>query len=268
MLFLFGFHDARIHDMGSNRHAAFSIVEVVVALLAIGILLAVLLPGLSAARSASYREVCADNQRLLGEAWFAYMTDHNDTLPMILSTPGWQYGGCRFSVATGEHWLDPARPLNQYVSRVASDVEDHRTLFHCPADRGIRGGAASNLASDIGTGDRTAFRAFGTSYRANHWLMSARAAGLMEPEDRPLARSEILSSPARLVLLGDPTWYESYMQTGRTADWHGKPGHCNLLFMDGSVRYRTVNARGMQSPITFEPELFPEDLRDIYGPAR
>ncbi len=248
--------------MPMHRQSAFSLLELLIAMIAIVVLLSVLLPGLSAARDASHRDVCANNQRRIAIGWFGYIEDHNDRLPLVLTTP-WQYGGCRFNVATNEPRLDVDRPLTAYLPMNLADPSQRPSMFFCPADTGIRG-----TSPEVGTSGRTAFRAYGTSYRANHSLLNARTAGL-DSIDRAISRSEILTSPARLVLMGDATWHETWAETGRTADWHGV-GESNLLFMDGSVRYRHVKPRSAGAgPVSFEPQFMPKDIFDFdFAPTR
>ena len=136
-------------------------------------------------------------------------------------------------------------------------------MFFCPADDGIHGDSP-----EIGTAGRTAYRAYGTSYRANHHLLNARTAGV-DSLDRAISRSEIVTSPARLVLMGDANWHETWAETGRHADWHGG-NQSNLLFMDGSVRFRTIKPRSLGAgPISFEPQFMPKDVFEYdFEPTR
>ena len=65
-------------------------------------------------------------------------------------------------------------------------------VFACPADRGI-----TDVYGEVGTGRRTAYQSFGTSFRANALLLDARQAGLAT-ERRGVRQSEITTPPARL----------------------------------------------------------------------
>lgn len=215
----------------------------------VALLLSILVPLLNSARQASYLETCAANQRRIGVAWRSYMDDHNQHFPFLVSQPQWRYGGVRFNVASGNARLDEDRPLNEYIDDGAE------ATFFCPADSGV----VSELA-DVGTGERTAFRSFGSSYRANAMLIDARTTGLSD-EHRPVNRGEIVTPPAQQVVLGDAGWYEAWEQTGRSAHWHdagdahevGCP--CNLLFLDGSVRFRVVQPKSVVGPVVFKPAL-------------
>ena len=105
--------------------------------------------------------------------------------------------------------------------------------------------------SQIGTGDRTAYEAFGTSYRANAALLAPAADG--SRSGRGLHRNEITTAASRLVVTGDPFWYEVLESTGRVAAWHGKPDAGNLLFLDGSVRFVPVEPRPQIGAAVFDP---------------
>lgn len=235
----------RVH----SRRPAFSLIEVVIAIAIIGVLLSILLPSLSAARRGSHRERCAGNQVMLGQAWSAYLEDHDRRFPVLVNQPAWRWGGAQFSVVSDAGHLDLNRPLSPYVA-APSDERSAVSLFECPADSGISAGV-----SEAGTGGRTAFRAFGTSYRANAFLLSGYESADSEP--MPISRDALLAAPASMVLLGDAGWFEQLNDTGRVAHWHGDDGRCNLLFLDGSVRRRAVGAGAEPSAVVFECALRP-----------
>jgi prepilin-type processing-associated H-X9-DG protein len=236
----------------------FTLLEVGVSLAVVVVLLAVLVPALAAARVRSHRATCAANLGECSHAWHMYMEDHGGAFPYVPMQPGWNYAGVRFSSVTGQAFLDTHRPLSAYLvlraeqgldaaaTRSALSIAD---VLRCPADTGITG-----ESSGFGTGERTAFRSFGASYRANGRLLDARQAGLPD-EHRGLRRSELLTVPSRLVLMGDPIWYEIRERTGRDAAWHGDADMGNLLFLDGRVKYMRILPAPNEGPAVFEPRL-------------
>ena len=226
----------------------FSLLELAISLAVAAVFLAILLPALSTARVSTHRARCAGNQRLLGEAWTHCLEDGGGALPMIAVQPGWRYGGVRFSSVDTAPFLDFARPLNRYLPVDRLDVPPVE-IFSCPADRGI-----TDEYGEVGTGRRTAYRSFGTSYRANSLLFDARLAGL-DPVPRGVRLSEITTPASRLGVLGDPAWYEALAKTGRMASWHGKTHAGNILFLDGSVRYMALEPRPKVGPAVVEPVL-------------
>jgi prepilin-type N-terminal cleavage/methylation domain-containing protein len=243
-------HGPRHHPV--NRHPrpqrrGFTLLELSISLVLIAVLLSILLPLLSSARVVSHREQCASNQKRIGQGWQLYLGDHDDQFPFVPIQAGWKYAGVRFS-PSGSLVPDYQRPLNAYLPLKINDSNPDHCVCACPADHGI-----TDNASGAGTGKRTAFRSFGISYRANASLLDSRLAGLELEKDRGLWRSEITASRSRLVLLGDPVWYESAESTGRNAEWHGQANAGNMLFMDLSVRFMPVRPRTMPGPILFDP---------------
>ena len=66
---------------------------------------------------------------------------------------------------------------------------------------------------------------------------------------------EIATVASRLVIMGDPVWYEVSHATGRNASWHGQEAMGNLLFLDGAVKYRETYPPPRVGPAVFEPKL-------------
>ncbi len=226
----------------------FTLIELLIALIVIGILLAVLIPALSSARRASHKQICADNQRQLATVWKLYWEDNDDHFPLVVTQPGWLYGGVRHSSIREQAFLDYDRPLNRYLSP-APPGSSALEIFRCPEDHGI-----TSKDAPVGTAHRTAYRSYGTSYRANSKLLNAQLAGV-SPHPQSLARSQITTAPSRLLLMGDPVWHEVFHDTGWDASWHGKPNEGNFLFLDGSVRYMTMFPHTRVGPIILDPIL-------------
>lgn len=234
----------------------FTVFELVASLAVVIVLMAMLLPALSSARISSHREQCQSNQRQIGVAWLTYLADHEDSFPFVPVQPAWLYAGARFSAIDDTPYPDYERPLTAYLpggQSIGSSLRAAVELLRCPADHGIAGDL-----SDVGTGDRTVFRSFGTSYRANAALLDSRLAniaGAATGSPRGIRRSEITAQSSRLVIMGGPFWYEVRERTGRTANWHRVPGAGNLLFLDGSVRFMTIEPKPKVGPAVFDPVL-------------
>lgn len=224
----------------------FTIFEVLIYLAVVVTLLAVLLPTLNRARMASHRDICANHQRQLAGAWMYHMAEYG-RLPYVPTQPEWRWGGAGFSSVNGSPILDMNRPLNRCMSF------DHHygtgpLVFRCPADHGI-----TDESGRIGTGRRSAFRSFGSSYRANSALLGGDPTIEDHAERRGLPIGDITTPLSRLVLMGDAVWFEAYEQTGRDANWHGEANAGNLLFMDGSVKFQTIRPKTITGPAVFDP---------------
>ncbi|MBT8484506.1 MAG: hypothetical protein KJO43_02935 [Phycisphaerae bacterium] len=234
-------------DSRPHRGEGFTLLELAISLALVVALLAVLLPALATARVTSARDRCADHLHRFGGAWTMYLQDHAGAFPYVPTQPAWHYAGVRFSTVNGEAFPDAQRPLTPYVPEMT--IEDETHVLRCPADRGITG-----ETTGVGTGSRTAFRSYGTSYRASAALMDASIAGLTDAH-RGLRRAEITTVPSRLVLMGDPLWFEIRERTDRDAVWHGDADRANLLFLDGSVKYMQIRPRPRVGPAVFEPRV-------------
>lgn len=223
-----------------------TLLELVVSLAIVVTIFSLLLPALNEARNEANLKSCQSNLRQAGHGWHGYLEDNEQNFPHVPQQPGWRYAGYRFSSIDETPFPDMDRPLSNYLP--LRNGAEGPTVLCCPADAGITG-----PGSGVGTGRRTAFRSYGTSYRANDALLDATWTG--RHEHCGLCRSEILTVPTRLVLMGDPIWYEEREQTGRDADWHPGGSCGNLLFLDGSVKSMTVPARPRIGPAVFEPRL-------------
>jgi prepilin-type processing-associated H-X9-DG protein len=245
-----------------------TLVETAISMVLVSILLAILLPALSSARTQSHRDVCQANQRRIGQAWHSYLRDNRDQFPTVAVQPAWFYGGVRFSVVNENPFPDYGRPLTVYLPTFRDNVT-RDIIWCCPGDHGI-----SDPHVRVGTGTRTAFRSYGNSYRCNSSLVNSKPPVTYDHEenhdsaesnhehDAPLAshaeprgmhRREITTAPSRLVLGGDAVWYEAAESTGRHADWHSVPNAGNLLFLDGSVRFVVIKPKSVVGPVVFDP---------------
>ena len=81
--------------MGQGRHRrglgrtrdGFTLVELLVAVGIIALLIAILLPALSAARESANRIKCAGNLRQMGQFIYLFAKDHKDRIPQGQDTP-------------------------------------------------------------------------------------------------------------------------------------------------------------------------------------
>jgi prepilin-type N-terminal cleavage/methylation domain-containing protein/prepilin-type processing-associated H-X9-DG protein len=230
----------------SRRHAGFSLLEILISMALVSMLLGVLLPLLANARETSQRDRCVDNLRQLGRAVAMYMDDSDGRFPMVPTDSSWRYAGVRFSSVDQRPFPDTQRPLTAYLP--LKDVQqDSDCVLCCPADRNILRADGSRVMRGA-----SVFRTWGTSYRANGVLFRDRNEHSAET---PLAwkRSEIATAPSRLVVAGDPIWFELLEETGYDAAWHGDADRGNLLFLDGAVKYMQIRSKKRSGPAVFEP---------------
>lgn len=214
----------------------FTLVELLVVIAIISSLLAILLPALRKARVITRRVVCQSNLKQITTAWHAYLTENDGDFCQRVDI-NHEFGGWK-----GYGGLGLNRPLNSYVG-LPLDIttENVAKIFRCPSDSG---GVFSYPPRDL------AYNIFGNSYQTNTMLIGPDQIGIPRDSRRRL-HIEInrrlknlnvnkVSKSSLLLLVGDNNWLNEWKyniphSTG--TDWHGKPCHYNLAFLDGHVGF-------------------------------
>lgn len=108
---------------------AFTLVEILVTSLLIGILAAILVAGVQRARHAGQEATCVSNMRQLAQGVLLYAQDHGGRLPPLRD--GY---GAEDRARTWMLYICPYVGMEPYVG---SSYERHmqRTIFWCPSDR-------------------------------------------------------------------------------------------------------------------------------------
>ncbi len=213
---------------------AFTLLELLVVIVILGILAAILFPALGRAREGARRAQCTNNLRQIGIAWWLYLDDHEEKFPQYMfSYPDAPVGGLVKGMTVyhfgGKGFTDrdfppPAkyRPLNSCVGvdvfRSREEVEkDHLLeIFHCPSDTATRGKGLSY------------FDHIGNSYIANIKIISYARGEYMT--ERPL--STVTAPFSKVMMTMDSKRY-------RGDEYHGgsvPDAKRNILFLDGHVK--------------------------------
>lgn len=243
-----------------------TLIELVVVVAVLGLLLALLGPGLQAARQQSGRSGCLDNLRAIGAATQAYALDDPKEFIMPIhqmmrrqtrnifrgSCWGWRHanwfvwGG---KTCTERYFCvcaDDRPACGPILGLAGSNAEvyaaETRPLnpyvpgletYHCPADVGYPdtpwvGDSPSSNA------ERVCFDTLGNSYRGSLFCyIDDTRAFTMGPWGHRLST---LYELERLVLLGDPLFFSMIGFAGNQpfSGWHGDVD--NVLYCDGSAR--------------------------------
>ena len=226
---------------------AFSLVELLICIAIVAVLLAVLLPLLSGAKEAGNKAVCASNLRQISVAFQLYVQDNRESLPRYAERPletDWRYGGATFVGARSLAILDGSRPVNRYLGGDTTDAmasSVNAALFRCPSDRGVFRGSMGVRHGTQVLANASCYREFGTSYRANSYLLNSGLAGV-DTLNRPLRLVEIQGTWSRILLLGDSDWWyatreEGDPDAGLEASWHREAHKGHMLALDGSLRF-------------------------------
>lgn len=112
----------------NKKSSGFTLTELLVVIAIIGILVALLLPALTRAKSKAHNSICANNLRQLGIATRLYSMDNGSRLPgaEILPTDP----------------INPASPLPRicdvlvpYIGKASGTDTNRFTVFKCPSDK-------------------------------------------------------------------------------------------------------------------------------------
>ena len=141
--------------MRSQRKTAFTLIELLVVIAIIGILIALLLPAVQAAREAARRLQCANNLKQIGLAQQGYHEMHGVFTPLWIQTPG--YGAPRWSWGT---FLLPFLEQCLLYDQLAPDgrtapaptvdngLQAELSVFLCPSDEKSTPAVNSNFTGN------------------------------------------------------------------------------------------------------------------------
>jgi len=207
---------------GDLSLTGFTILELLVVVVILGLLISILLPVFGRVREGARRAQCTNNLRQHGIAWYLYLDDHGECFPKY-STPadqggatqltfgGWQ--GSAYDSDFGAKW----RVLNPYLD-IDSDTSPGIEVFRCPDDIKPLEGRPEN-----------AFAYYGNSYFFNERILYFNS--LSSPRPRPLST---IISPRDKAFLEMCYFYNNPGHGGKA--YVAFPNvQVMVLFMDGHV---------------------------------
>ena len=185
--------DVGLQQIGSPT-LAFTLIELLVVIAIIGILAALLLPALSAAKRKAHRITCQSNLKQINLLMQAYTDDNNEYFP-----------------AHRNQGLDSAdvEPTltNWWGTTITQGNAGEQRLFHCPALKGRR--------NDYGVDWEWSFDCHNVGYGFNGWFLGRwphpdteiTVGGVLFATTRTFKRTSI-RSPSDSLAMGDsmPRW--------------------------------------------------------------
>lgn len=114
------------------KFRGFTLIELLITIAIIAILAGMLLPGLSAARTAAGRTSCSGNMKQVFSGIAMYNLDNDDYMPSFVGTYG--YHGISWQISAYLKVSGPGmvtRPV--YMDEQSIDFEKPRGVFFCPA---------------------------------------------------------------------------------------------------------------------------------------
>jgi len=235
-----------------GRCGGFTLIELLVVIAIITLLMAIMLPALSRARTMSVRLMCKNNLKQIAFACQMYTDDNEGKFYQNVNAQLFYGGGMGLFAPTER------KPVNRYMS--LPEVPDEFTkakVFKCPADDG-------SLIFPF-------YEMVGTSYQTNKLLIgqdetaSLGDAGLTSAINARLRGVKLSSvaGPAKLVLVGDYTWASQWIPGDLWGvPWHRQHCHFNVAFLDGHVAFLRIR-KGLF--VTPEYNILP--FKDLYSLA-
>ncbi len=209
--------------MARKGRGGFTLIELLVVVAAIAILVSMLLPALSRARSLTRRVICASNLWQINLAVTMYLAAHEDTFPCAedpVSTDPYYW------LWMGRGWRGWVAP--HFDSKVS---QDNPLVLFCPEDR-----------TDPAKYESTSYAysmAFYHSWRQIN-IMASKADTYSNPRPSVPQRSVDLAFPDRKILIGE--WNSNHESIEGDAGWWCWAGARNFLLADGHVRWLEAKA--------------------------
>jgi prepilin-type N-terminal cleavage/methylation domain-containing protein/prepilin-type processing-associated H-X9-DG protein len=181
------------------RQTAFTIVELLVVIAVIGVLVALLLPAVQAARESSRRTICQSNLKQIGLALYGYHDTHSkfpkgyDQITEGQDATHWTFAA-RLLPYLQEHALyDQVSKLRRcYSVEVAIHPASSRlAIWECPSDP-----QAGKIELDLNPG-------FGPWAHGDYVGTAERLGGMIQDDDKQVSMDDCLDGTSHTLFVGE-----------------------------------------------------------------
>lgn len=230
-----------------TRMRAFTLIELLVVVAVVATLIAIVIPGLAAARTRARTLLCGARLQQLTVATSLYLNDHDNALPQMrtpLAYGGEEINGTLFGGKKGtlplfgtDQFGAERRPLNPYVRAEAVPPDDADTPFELepfrsPMDQGAR---ETYLPLVQFQSTDSMYEMLGTSYAINDHGLDGDWQKTLIPSTGGCM--PFVLDPTRTWLLASHTIYNYQQDSDRGMRWYDpKRTQANIAFVDGHVR--------------------------------
>jgi prepilin-type N-terminal cleavage/methylation domain-containing protein/prepilin-type processing-associated H-X9-DG protein len=129
--------------------AGFTLIELLVVIALIAMLAALLLPGLSAAKTRASTVACLNNLKQIQTCWHLYAVDNHDLLVPNNSVMGVTESGSGGALATGDSWCLAEPTAENVQSGLLFEYNRSLGIYHCPADRSTLSDPSGNSSEPL-----------------------------------------------------------------------------------------------------------------------
>jgi len=206
------------NEAARHSRLGFTLVELLVVIAIIALLLSILMPSLSKARSLACRLKCTHNLKQINLAVNMYLNENEDTYP------------CAQDPLPAGYWLWMGRGWRSFVEPYLSTrvSKNNPSVLFCPED-----------PTDKDKYEATSYAYSMAFYHSPRQIdaMSDKSDTYTNPQPSIPQQCDDVANPSGKILIGEWSSNHSTIADGKDDGWWCWLGSRNFLFADGQVRF-------------------------------